>query len=92
MCGFEDYVFAALAQRAMKPPVLINRFLLNLRQLGEPGPSGNTRTLSTPIFRMSIDVTGNLGEPLDHGWGEESEADDRREQEEATETSGTESG
>lgn len=71
------------------PPVLINRFLLNLRQLGDSGSSGHFCTISMPMFRMNVDVTGNLGESLDHGWGEEG---DRREQGEVAETSGAESG
>lgn len=55
------------------PPILINRFLLNLRQLSEPNTSseGLTHSISTPMFRMTIDVTGNMGESLDHGWVEE---------------------
>lgn len=51
-----------------KPPILINRFLLNLRQLSESEASEHVRTVSTPMFRITIDVTGNMGESLDHGW------------------------
>lgn len=58
--------FAGLAVNL--PPILINRFLLNLRQLNESETACPLRTISVPTFRMSIDVTGNLGETLNHGW------------------------
>ncbi len=53
-------------------PLLISRFLLNLRQVGDPGDSGtdwsDMTDLSTPQFRVptfSI-LTGNLAMPLDY--------------------------
>lgn len=51
------------------PPVLINRFILNLRQLNEHDvPSGGPSwTLSMPVFQISVDVTGNMGESLEFG-------------------------
>ncbi|PSR73147.1 hypothetical protein PHLCEN_2v11003 [Hermanssonia centrifuga] len=56
----------------MFTPLLISRFLLNLRQVGDPGDSGtdwsDMTDLSTPQFRVptfSI-LTGNLAMPLDY--------------------------
>lgn len=50
--------------------ILINRFMLNLRQLSdsEAVSAGHSAVVSTPIFRISVDVTGNMGESLSHGW------------------------
>ncbi len=57
-------------------PILISRFLLNLRQVGEVDPVNNTQDaltsqFSVPGFRIptleSILMVGNMGEYLDHG-------------------------
>lgn len=56
-------------------PILISRFLLNLRQVtyGEQDVNIITRLLpfstSQPRFRHEASVVGNLGEPLDHSLG-----------------------
>lgn len=51
-------------------PILISRFLLNLRQLGESEPVSvyNSR-FSIPGFRVQTlrSIIGNMGEDLDHG-------------------------
>lgn len=53
------------------PPVLLSRFIINLRQVDSPGtnPSVNQRSsrFSIPNFHMPNmdDVVGNLGQPLD---------------------------
>ncbi|KAJ3554285.1 hypothetical protein NM688_g3189 [Phlebia brevispora] len=52
-------------------PILISRFILNLRQIGQEHQLANRNTfqVSTAIgsFALSSSVVGNLGEPLDHG-------------------------
>lgn len=40
--------------------------MLNLKQLDE----AETRTLSKPMFRISVDIAGNMGESFDHGSSE----------------------
>ncbi|THG98181.1 hypothetical protein EW026_g3951 [Hermanssonia centrifuga] len=53
-------------------PILISRFLLNLRQLGEPENETQSRfnsRVSIPGFRVPTleSVVGNMGADLDHG-------------------------
>ena len=45
--------------------------MLNLRQLSESEARSacNVRTISTPMFRVNVNIADNMGEPLDHGWG-----------------------
>ena len=56
-------------------PILISRFLLNLRQLRNPAsePSGDHFVVSTAIgsFATPSMVIGNLGQPLDYGFDNE---------------------
>lgn len=50
-------------------PLLISRFLLNLRQLGEDRDvnyTGSPSEMSGPIFTLSQIITGNIGGQLDH--------------------------
>lgn len=52
------------------PPILVSRFILNLRQVDG---NGGTRTdgrlpdFSAPQFEVADSVFGNFGEPLEHG-------------------------
>ncbi|PSS30997.1 hypothetical protein PHLCEN_2v2466 [Hermanssonia centrifuga] len=59
-------------------PILFSRFLLNLRQLGEPASENETHSrfnsrFSIPGFRVPTleSVVGNMGAELDHGPTEE---------------------
>ncbi|PSS06639.1 hypothetical protein PHLCEN_2v3595 [Hermanssonia centrifuga] len=59
-------------------PILISRFLLNLRQLGEPENESQSRfnsRVSIPGFRVPTleSIVGNMGADLDHGPAEDSE-------------------
>ncbi len=61
-------------------PVLITRFLLNLRQLGETDRCDDTQDashlrLSSHMFRLTTlaIIVGNMGEDLDHSLSEEEE-------------------
>ncbi|GJE99246.1 hypothetical protein PsYK624_154960 [Phanerochaete sordida] len=55
------------------PPVLVQRFMLNLRQFGQANtPTGTTEWHSSRFsvsFRVPSDILGNIGEPLDHSQG-----------------------
>ena len=44
--------------------------MLNLRQLNdsEALSAGRIRTITTPVFKASVDIIGNMGEVLEHGW------------------------
>ncbi|THG97712.1 hypothetical protein EW026_g4347 [Hermanssonia centrifuga] len=63
-------------------PILISRFLLNLRQLGEPEngtEDASDSRLSIPGFRIVTltSIVGNMGEELNHlGTEEDAEMDD----------------
>ena len=55
-----------------KPPILINRFMLNLYQTGNSTPTNSTwnpnaSLISTLGFQLSEQIVGSMGEPLDHG-------------------------
>ncbi|EKM56281.1 uncharacterized protein PHACADRAFT_207561 [Phanerochaete carnosa HHB-10118-sp] len=56
------------------PPVLVQRFMLNLRQLSHASDeisSGNEHSSSRSVnFRLPSDFLGNIGESLDHGQAE----------------------
>ncbi|PSS31941.1 hypothetical protein PHLCEN_2v2301 [Hermanssonia centrifuga] len=61
-------------------PILISRFLLNLRQLDEPKNERQSRfnsQYSIPGFRVptSTSIVGNMGAELDHGPAEEADND-----------------
>ncbi|THG93032.1 hypothetical protein EW026_g8083 [Hermanssonia centrifuga] len=65
-------------------PILISRFLLNLRQLGEPKNESQSRfnsRFSIPGFRVPKleSIVGNMGADLDHGPGEEPEVNEEAE-------------
>ncbi|THG92802.1 hypothetical protein EW026_g8230 [Hermanssonia centrifuga] len=66
-------------------PVLISRFLLNLRQVGSPeidSQEAFNSQFSVPGFRVPtlVSFLGNMGEELDHGDpAEELEVDDETE-------------
>ena len=86
--------------------MLINRFMLNLRQLGESETSSTEpfQTFSTPIVRISADVVGNMGESLDFGgqngaddyadgeWGKDEDGPDRERPEGVTLVMGSDAG
>ncbi|THG98405.1 hypothetical protein EW026_g3782 [Hermanssonia centrifuga] len=65
-------------------PILISRFLLNLRQVGSPEIDSqeafNSR-FSVPGFRVPslASIIGNMGEDLDHGGPGEEVVDDETE-------------
>ncbi len=57
-------------------PILISRFLLNLRRAGESQDTQNTTVsrFSVPAFRvptLASSAMGNMGENLDHGSAED---------------------
>lgn len=58
--------------RTPQPPLLVSRFIMNLRQLGDANaedPSSDPARFSkfsAPNFHISGDLIGNIGEPLDH--------------------------
>lgn len=70
------------ADRSAQSPLLINRFMLNLRQHSdsrgpiETGDEERSSHINTPNFHMPVSTLGNIGEPLDYGWPLRS-ADDR---------------
>ena len=55
----------------MQPLILINRFMLNLRQLGNTNATnqgvGGFSQFSAPNFRVNSSLFGNMGEQLDYG-------------------------
>ena len=55
--------------------------MLNLRQLSddETRSAPHIRTITTPMFQISIDIAGNMGESLEHGWEPEARVDDEDE-------------
>ncbi|PSR76126.1 hypothetical protein PHLCEN_2v8676 [Hermanssonia centrifuga] len=64
-------------------PILISRFLLNLRQVGSPEINSQepfNSQLSVPGFRVPTlaSIVGNMGEDLNHG-GPAEEVDDETE-------------
>lgn len=67
LCTNLSNVFGSVCN--VLPPILVNRFLLNLREVGgsEAGHAGGVRTISTPVFRFTIDMTANMGESLEYG-------------------------
>lgn len=58
-------------------PIVISRFILNLRQTGErsPPPSRPSR-IGTLVFRLQETIVGNMGESLNHGFEGEVEGDE----------------
>ncbi|EKM56310.1 uncharacterized protein PHACADRAFT_207584 [Phanerochaete carnosa HHB-10118-sp] len=60
------------------PPLLIQRFILNLRQPNHTAndSSSDTHHLSHLSFRVSSDFLGNIGAPLDHSQSEQVEGSD----------------
>lgn len=52
-------------------PILISRFILNLRQVGNANQSAPSRPsgIASIIFRISDSIVGNMDQPLDHGFG-----------------------
>lgn len=65
---------------AVQPPVLINRFVINLRTIdSEMLTADLQQRQSTMQFRMSTNRLGNIGEMLQNGcdddepWGEEND-------------------
>ena len=55
-----------------QPPVLINRFMLNLRQAGSDSNSSDSANpdnsvVSTPRFQLSDRIVGSMGGSLEHG-------------------------
>ncbi|THG95136.1 hypothetical protein EW026_g6455 [Hermanssonia centrifuga] len=59
---------------ALIPPILISRFLLNLRQIdNDDDEEAEVTHVSTLGFRASVSV-GNMGESLDHGPAEYDDA------------------
>jgi hypothetical protein len=60
----------------LQPPILINRFLINLRSLDDSGISDAANaqpSLQSMSFRTPDSVLGNFGQPLDHGSEHEDE-------------------
>ncbi|PSR83275.1 hypothetical protein PHLCEN_2v5779 [Hermanssonia centrifuga] len=78
---------AQVALKAVNPsltPILISRFLLNLRQLGEPENETQSRfnfRFSIPGFRVPTleSIVGNMGADLDHGPAGEVDDDEAEE-------------
>ena len=56
------------------PPVLVSRFLINLRHAGQPSFLDGRRTSSTggalSSLALPTSVLGNTGESLNHGFDE----------------------
>ncbi|THG94701.1 hypothetical protein EW026_g6817 [Hermanssonia centrifuga] len=80
--SFENFSFVTIVIQTLQP-ILISRFLLNLRQVGSPEIESqedfNSR-FSVPGFRVPTlaSIVGNMGEDLDHG-GPTEELDDEME-------------
>lgn len=52
-------------------PILISRFILNLRQAdGRSLPPSRPSRIGTLVFNLQESIVGDMGEPLDHGFGE----------------------
>lgn len=57
----------------LQPPILMNRFIINLRSLKEPAGPGSTNqdpigsVMSAPRFNAPASLLGNAGELLVHG-------------------------
>lgn len=52
------------------PPILVNRFMLNLRQVdakNDTQTAGGVSNFSAPQFRIVDSIYGNFSEPLEHG-------------------------
>ncbi|EKM56299.1 uncharacterized protein PHACADRAFT_207577 [Phanerochaete carnosa HHB-10118-sp] len=62
------------------PPLLVQRFMLNLRQLNHTASQSSSDpqhfSRFSVSFRVPSDLLGNIGEPLDHGQSERVEGDD----------------
>ncbi|PSR71655.1 hypothetical protein PHLCEN_2v12508 [Hermanssonia centrifuga] len=76
-------VTSTLSESALTnaPPILMSRFILNLRQVNESANSnddtlGNFSQFSAPAFRIPASVAGNLGEPLGYDTDPASTEDD----------------
>ncbi|EKM60270.1 uncharacterized protein PHACADRAFT_189403 [Phanerochaete carnosa HHB-10118-sp] len=65
---FENYAFFLLQSM---PLVMVQRFILNLRQLNHATGSSNSDVKHfsrfSLHFRIPSDCLGNIGEPLEHG-------------------------
>ncbi|EKM56346.1 uncharacterized protein PHACADRAFT_207607 [Phanerochaete carnosa HHB-10118-sp] len=65
------------------PPLLVQRFILNLRQLdyaaNESSSDAQHSSHFSVRFGVPSDFLGNIGEPLDHGQSERVEGDDNDE-------------
>lgn len=63
-------------------PMLISRFILNLRQVpdseSDPSPSRSSGIASV-VFRIQERIVGNMGESLDYGFGGETAEGDGEE-------------
>lgn len=68
-------------------PILISRFILNLRQAGDTSapPSCSSQGASL-VFRLQESIVGNIGEQLDDGFEVEEEAEELRGQIAGSET------
>ncbi|PSR80108.1 hypothetical protein PHLCEN_2v6809, partial [Hermanssonia centrifuga] len=69
--SLENFSFVATMIQTMQP-ILISRFLLNLRQVGSPeidSQEAFNSQFSVPGFRVPslASIVGNMGEDLEHG-------------------------
>lgn len=58
-----------------QPPILVSRFIFNLRQLNPQDntpAAGHFSNFSVPNFRVTETVFANFAEPLEHGGADES--------------------
>ncbi|EKM60201.1 uncharacterized protein PHACADRAFT_246056 [Phanerochaete carnosa HHB-10118-sp] len=75
LTGFVSYVFC------FAPLLLVQRFILNLRQLGHAAEASENNSDAQRFSRFSVsfrvpsDFLGNIGETLDHGQSEQVEED-----------------
>lgn len=50
-------------------PILISRFIFNLRQVGEADkPPSRPSRMASIVFRIQESIVGNMGESLEHGF------------------------
>ncbi|THG95011.1 hypothetical protein EW026_g6569 [Hermanssonia centrifuga] len=69
--SFQSFDFVTIVIATLQP-ILISRFLLNLRQVGSPeidSQEAYNSQFSVPGFRIPSlsSIVGNMGEDLDHG-------------------------
>lgn len=69
-----NFICMTLFNATSLTPILISRFILNLRQVGEANkPPSRPSRMASIVFRIQESIVGNMGESLEHGPGGDGE-------------------